>query len=93
MLPFAEPATGAAVAGVQPLPPIKGNCLCILSQGVNNIKVLPGTGLCRELFHMWEMQLSPHSEKPVGEKSGTQDPCPRTGSPVGNYACILPRLL
>ena len=39
------------------------------------------------------MWLSPHSEKPVGSEVGGQDPCPWIGSPVGNQACIVPRLL
>ena len=46
-----------------------------------------------ELFQVWEMWLSPHSEKPVGSEVGGQDPRPRIGSPVGNQACIVPRLL
>ena len=32
-------------------------------------------------------------EKPVGSEVGGQDPCPWIGSPVGNQACIVPRLL
>ena len=35
----------------------------------------------------------PHSEKPVGSEVGGQDPRPRTGSPVGNQACIVPTML
>ena len=31
---------------------------------------------CGELFHGWEMWLSPHSEKPVGSEVGGQDPRP-----------------
>ena len=46
-----------------------------------------------EPFQAWEMWLSPHSEKPVGSKAGGQDPRPWIGSPVGNQACIVPRLL
>ena len=46
-----------------------------------------------EPFQAWEMWPSPHSEKPVGSKVGGQDPRPWTGSPVGNQACIVPRLL
>ena len=48
---------------------------------------------CGELFQAWEMRLSPHSEKPVGSEVGGQDPRPWIGSPVGNQACIVPRLL
>ena len=48
---------------------------------------------CGELFHAWEMWLSPHSEKPVGSKVGGQDPRPRIGSPMGNQAYIVLRLL
>ena len=40
-----------------------------------------------------EMWLSPHSEKPVRSEVGRQDPRPWIGSPVGNQACIVPRLL
>ena len=47
---------------------------------------------CGEPSHAWEMWLSPHSEKPVGSKVGEQDPRPWIGSPVGNQACIVPRL-
>ena len=47
----------------------------------------------REPFQAWEMWPSPHTEKPVGVRSGTQDPHPWTGSPVGNQACIVPRPL
>ena len=36
---------------------------------------------------------APHLEKPVGREVGKQDPRPRTGSPMGNQACIVPRLL
>ena len=39
------------------------------------------------------MWLSPHSEKPVGSKVGGQDPSPWISSPVGNQACLVPRLL
>ena len=46
-----------------------------------------------ELFQAWEVWLSPHLEKPVGSKVGEQDPCPQTGSLMGNQACIVPRLL
>ena len=46
-----------------------------------------------ELFQAWEMWPSPHSEKPVGSEVGGQDTRPWTGSPVGNQACIVPRLL
>ena len=46
-----------------------------------------------EPFHTWEMWPSPHSEKPVGSEAGGQDPCPWTGSPMENQACIVPRLL
>ena len=49
--------------------------------------------LCAELFQAWEMWLSPHSEKPVGSEVGGQDPRPWISSPVGNQACIVPRLL
>ena len=48
---------------------------------------------CGELFQEWEMGLSPHSEKPVGSEVGRQDPRPWIGSPVGNQALIVPRLL
>ena len=48
---------------------------------------------CGELFQVWEMWLSPHLEKPVGREVGGQDPRPWIGSPVGNQACIVPRLL
>ena len=48
---------------------------------------------CGELFQPWEMWLSPHSGKPVGREVGGQDPHPWIGSPVGNQACIVPRLL
>ena len=48
---------------------------------------------CGELFQTWEMWLSPHLEKPVGSEVGGQDPRPWIGSPVGNQACIVPRLL
>ena len=48
---------------------------------------------CGEPFQVWEMWLSPHSEKPVGSKVGRQNPHPWIGSPVGNQACIVPRLL
>ena len=48
---------------------------------------------CGELFQAWEMWLSPHSEKPVGSEVGGQDPHPWIGSPVGNQACIVTRLL
>ena len=48
---------------------------------------------CGEPFQVWEMWLSPHSEKPVGSKVGRQDPRPWIGSPVGNQACIVPWLL
>ena len=47
---------------------------------------------CGEPFQMWEMWLSPHSEKPVGSEVGGQDPRPWIASPVGNQACIVPRL-
>ena len=46
-----------------------------------------------ELFHTWEMWPSPYSEKPVGRRFSRQDPHPWIGSPVGNQACIVPRLL
>ena len=49
--------------------------------------------ICGELFKAWEMWLSPHSEKPVGSEVGGQDPHPRIGSPMGNQACIVHRLL
>ena len=48
---------------------------------------------CGELFHTWEMWLGPCSEKPVGSEVGGLDPRPWIGSPVGNQACIIPRLL
>ena len=48
---------------------------------------------CGELFQAWEMWLSPHSEKPVGSEVGGRDPRPWISSPVGNQACIVPRLL
>ena len=48
---------------------------------------------CGEPFQAWEMWLSPHSEKPAGSEVGGQDPCPWISSPVGNQACIVPRLL
>ena len=48
---------------------------------------------CGELFQAQEMWLSPHSEKPVGSEVGGQDPRPWICSPVGNQACIVPRLL
>ena len=48
---------------------------------------------CGELFHAWEMWLSSHLEKPVGSEVGGQDARPWIGSPVGNHACIVPRLL
>ena len=35
----------------------------------------------------------PHLEKPVGSEVGGQDPHPWISSPVGNQACIVPRLL
>ena len=50
-------------------------------------------GICGELFHTWEMWPSPHSEKPVGSEVGGRDPRPWIASPVGNQACIVPRLL
>ena len=46
-----------------------------------------------EPFQAWEMWLSPHLEKPVGSDVGGQGPHPWIGSPVGNQACIVPRLL
>ena len=46
-----------------------------------------------EPFQVWEMWPSPHSEKPVGTEVGGQDPHPWIGSPRGNQACIVPRLL
>ena len=46
-----------------------------------------------EPFHAWEIWLSPHLEKPVGSEVGGLDACPWIGSPVGNQACIVPRLL
>ena len=46
-----------------------------------------------EPFQAWAMWLSPHSEKPVGSEVGGLDPRPWIGSPVGNQACIVPRLL
>ena len=46
-----------------------------------------------EPFQAWEMWLIPHSEKPVGSEVGGQDPRPWISSPVGNQACIVPRLL
>ena len=49
--------------------------------------------VCGEPFQAWEMGLSPHSEKPVGSEVRGQDPRPWIGSPVGNQACIVPRLL
>ena len=49
--------------------------------------------MCGELFHAWKMWLSPHSEKPVESEVGRQDPRPWIGSPVGNEACIVQRLL
>ena len=49
--------------------------------------------MCGEPFQAWEMWLSPHAEKPVGSEVGWQDPRPWIGSPVGNQACIVPRLL
>ena len=51
------------------------------------------TLMCGELFHTWEMWLSPHSEKPVGSEVGGQDPRPWIGSPVGNQVCIVHSLL
>ena len=48
---------------------------------------------CGELFQVWEMWLSPQSEKPVGSEVGGQDPHSWIGSPVGNQACIVPWLL
>ena len=48
---------------------------------------------CGEPFQAWEMWLRSHLEKPVGSEVGGQDPRPRIGSPVGNQACIVPRLL
>ena len=36
-----------------------------------------GGGECGELFQLWEMWLSPHSEKPVGSEVGRQDPHPK----------------
>ena len=47
---------------------------------------------CGEPFQVWEMWLSPHSEKPVGSEVGKQDPRPWISSPVGNQACIVLRL-
>ena len=41
-------------------------------------------GMYGELFQVWEMWPSPHSEKPVGSEVGGQDPRPWIGSPVGN---------
>ena len=35
----------------------------------------------------------PLGKKPMGVRFGRQDPCPQTGSPMGNQACIVPRLL
>ena len=35
----------------------------------------------------------PPLRKPVGSEVGRQDLCPQTGSPVGNQACIVSRLL
>ena len=35
----------------------------------------------------------PRLGKPVGSEVGRQDPHPWTGSPLGNQACIVPRLL
>ena len=52
-----------------------------------------GGALCGEPFQVWEMWLSPHWEKPVGSEVGGQDPRPWISSPVGNQACIVPRLL
>ena len=53
----------------------------------------PGRPGCGEPFQAWEMWLSPDSEKPVGSEVGGQDPRPWISSPVGNQACIVPRLL
>ena len=53
----------------------------------------PSLPPCGEPFQAWEMWLSPYSEKPVGSEVGGQDPHPWTGVPVGNQACIVPRLL
>ena len=55
--------------------------------------VWQGIQIYRELFQAWEMWPSPHSEKPVGSEVGGQDPRPWIGSPVGNQACNVPRLL
>ena len=46
-----------------------------------------------EPFWVWEMWPRPHSEKRVGSEVGGQDPHPQTGSPVGNQACVVLRLL
>ena len=82
------------------------HCICkLFSQGrerdqqvasfVGFIAVLTQNkgGRCGEPFQAWEMWLSPHSEKPVGSEVGGQDPHPWIGSPMGNQACIVPRLL
>ena len=34
-----------------------------------------------------------HSESPVGSEVQHTGPIPQTGSPMGNQACIVPRLL
>ena len=59
----------------------------------NHYKAAAGGVDCGKLFQAWEMWLSPHSEKPVGSEVGGQDPRPWISSPVGNQACIVPRLL
>ena len=45
---------------------------------------------CRELFHLWKMKPSSHSEKPVGARFGRQDP-PDHGQVVPTLHLNLPR--
>ena len=69
------------------------NFLCKIKTELPFDLAISTVGLCGELFHTWEMWLSPYSEKPVGSDVGGQEPRPWIRSPVGNQACIVPRLL
>ena len=47
----------------------------------------------REPFYVWEMWPAPTQKSQWGVRFDGQDPLPRIGSPMGNQACIVPRLL
>ena len=54
-----------------------------------------GGGLGIGNLSAWYGKYSPASTRKGqwGARSRTQDTCPQTGSPMGNQACIVPRLL